>query len=60
MLIIAGFGFVLAESDPYIIKSGGEFYIVYHGRDKSSDLSKDDRTARIRKLVINGKKLTVE
>lgn len=43
-----------------MIEDGGEFYIVYHGRDKSSDLSKDDRTARIRKLVINGKKLTVE
>lgn len=43
-----------------LIEVDGELYIVYHGRDVSSDLSVDDRTARICKLIANNGTLKVE
>ena len=47
-----------------LIKVGGQYYIVYHGRDKdkwvSIEANGDDRTARIKKLNADGGVLTVE
>lgn len=42
-----------------VIKIDGEYYAIYHGRDKEKDvrLVGDDRTARICKLVLDGKKM---
>lgn len=42
-----------------MIEVDGELYIVYHGRDFESNLSCDDRTARICKLVVNDGKLSI-
>ncbi len=42
-----------------MIEDNGKLYLVYHGRDKNSDLSKDDRTARICELEVINKKLVV-
>ena len=42
-----------------MIEDNGEMYLVYHGRDVNSDLSADDRTARICKLIVKNKKLFV-
>ena len=45
-----------------VIKVNGEYCAVYHGRDITPDerLTGDDRTARICKINIDGKKLTAE
>ena len=42
-----------------VIKVDGEYYAIYHGRDvvKDERLTGDDRTARICKLVLDGKKM---
>ena len=42
------------------IKVDGQWYIVYHGRDKSDDLGQECRTARIAKLVVDDGVLHVE
>ena len=42
------------------IKVDGQWYIVYHGRDKSDDLSEECRTARIAKLNVKDGVLSVE
>ena len=38
----------------------GQLYLVYHGRDVTSDLKNDDRTARICKLVATDGTLRIE
>lgn len=43
-----------------LIKVDGQYYVVYHGRDVSSDMSKQPRTARICKLFAKDGILTVE
>lgn len=43
-----------------VIEADGQKYVVYHGRDINSDLSKEDRTARICKLFAKNGKLAVE
>ena len=42
-----------------VIKYNGEYYVVYHGRDKGETEAdgEDKRTARICKLIVNGDKL---
>ena len=35
-----------------VIEENGKIYLVYHGRDKNSALTSDDRTARICELLI--------
>lgn len=42
------------------IKVDGQWYIVYHGRDVSDDLSSECRTARIAKLIVGDGVLKVE
>jgi len=42
------------------IKVDGQWYIVYHGRDKNDDLSQECRTARIAKLIASDGVLLVE
>lgn len=42
------------------IKVGGQWYIVYHGRDKDDDLSQECRTARIARLLVDDGALRVE
>lgn len=43
-----------------VIKYNGEYYVVYHGRDKgvTEAPGEDKRTARICKLIVDGEKLT--
>ena len=43
-----------------VIKYNGEYYVVYHGRDKGvvEANGEDKRTARICKLIVDGEKLT--
>ena len=43
-----------------MIEVDGQLYVVYHGRDASSDCHSDDRTARICKLTADNGTLTVE
>jgi hypothetical protein len=45
-----------------VIKEDGEYYCVYHGRDIPPDprIEGDNRTARICKLVLDGKNLTAQ
>ncbi len=45
-----------------VIKDGGIWYAIYHGRDLPPDLrlTGDDRTARICKLHLDGEKLVAE
>lgn len=43
-----------------LIEVDGQLYLVYHGRDITSDLSKDDRTARVCKLFADNGVLRVE
>ncbi len=45
-----------------VIKYKGDYYAIYHGRDKG-EIEKDDedrRTARICKLIVDGEKITAE
>lgn len=42
------------------IKIDGQWYIVYHGRDKNDDPSQECRTARIAKLTVNNGVLQVK
>jgi len=42
------------------IKVDGQWYIVYHGRDKDDNLNEECRTARIAKLIVNDGVLSVE
>ena len=42
------------------IKVDGQWYIVYHGRDKDDNLNEECRTARIAKLIVNDGILGVE
>ena len=42
-----------------MIEDSGKMYLVYHGRDADSDLSLDDRSARICELTIKNKKLLI-
>lgn len=42
------------------IKVDGQWYIVYHGRDKDDDLNEECRTARIAKLICSDGVLQVE
>lgn len=43
-----------------MIEVDGQLYLVYHGRDVTSDLKNDDRTARICKLVATDGTLRIE
>lgn len=43
-----------------VIDSNGQKYVVYHGRDISSDLTVNDRTARICKLFVQNGVLVVD
>ncbi len=42
------------------IKIDGQWYIIYHGRDKNDDPRQECRTARIAKLIVNNGTLKVE
>jgi hypothetical protein len=42
------------------IKVDGQWYIVYHGRDKGDDVRNECRTARIAKLIVDNGTLRVE
>ncbi|MBR2381442.1 MAG: glycoside hydrolase family 43 protein [Clostridia bacterium] len=53
-------GIELGTGHNSTIKVDGQWYIVYHGRDKSDDLSEECRTARIAKLNVNNGLLSVE
>ena len=43
-----------------MIEEDGELYLIYHGREKNFDLSSEDRTARICRLVIDHGTLITE
>ncbi len=53
-------GIELGTGHNSTIKVGSQWYIVYHGRDASDDLSEECRTARIAKLIVNDGELRVE
>lgn len=44
-----------------LIEENGKIYMIYHGRDKSSTLKNDDRTAKICELSVGDKgELTIQ
>lgn len=53
-------GIELGTGHNSTIKVDGQWYIVYHGRDNSDDLSEECRTARIAKLIVSDGVLSVE
>ena len=53
-------GIELGTGHNSTVKVDGQWYIVYHGRDKGDDLSDECRTARIAKLIVKDGVLKVE
>ena len=58
--LICSDGVELGTGHNSTIKVDGQWYIVYHGRDKSDDLANECRTARIAKLIVDNGVLRVE
>ena len=58
--LLSSDGIELGTGHNSTIKVDGQWYIVYHGRDKSDDLSEECRTARIAKLIVSDGVLSVE
>ena len=58
--LLSSDGIELGTGHNSTIKVDGQWYIVYHGRDKDDDLSVECRTARIARLIVDNGVLRVE
>lgn len=58
--LLCGNGEEISTGHNSMIEKDGKMYLVYHGRDADSDLSCDDRTARICELAAESGELKVK
>ena len=58
--LLSSDGVELGTGHNSTIKVDGQWYIIYHGRDKGDDLSHECRTARIARLIVSDGILSVE